>query len=1244
MNKSCLRVMSCLAVLLGSAVAPGAEVRVVASQPEQVRLVWQADADQLASGEAQTCWVGLPQTGEPSLEVIGVHPAGELAVAPQGEVWCTARGPARLSAVGYVRDQRVVGVTFGPQQLGKDRVSRYDQVEVVVHFGGSGVSSPVRPDRWGEELYQSLLVNYEQARGWRHRNRGAAKPAQAPEGQTFRVVVRESGMYRITGQDLAAAGVELAGLDPAQIALQYGGGRALPVLRPAELDLAEVATVVEDGGDGRFDPEDYLLFYGEGLERWEYQRDTGRYLYRRNLYTRDNVYFLVLGAATGKRAQRRSGALADSAPQRPASYRARLHEESEERILIQHKDINSGYEWYWQEFTGNARNFPLTVQGAAEGPVQIRLAFFGNTDAEHPFVVKWNDAEVGRVSFKGSKPDTLRLEAAQGVKEGQNALGLVHLNKQGTRFDWYELEYSRAFLAQRGELNFEYPVSGGVSEFALSGFGEGRPRLFDVSANLAEIDDFAYDQATGRVQFQDGPNEIPHHYLAVLPSRWKRPFRIESAAPAGLKAAGQGAEYVLISHGDFMDAAQRLGQWRARDDRFGRPFSVKVVDVQAIYDEFSGGLVDPAAIRNFLRYAYEHWDPIPAFVTLVGDGVYDLKNNWGTGPGSWIPPYEDGNSTYDEWYVRVAGEEPDVYPDIAIGRLPVQTAAQAEGVVDKLINYDRNPQVGPWQTRVLLVSDDTHHPQTPNVPEDYFLKSAEQVAANNLPEDLDLVKLYIGKYPLEGRTKPRARDEFIRRFNEGALVLTYIGHGNPEVLAHEQIFLVSRDLAAINNGRRQPLMYTAASQVGVFDDPARESMPEILLNMPEGGVIGMISATRVGYQLTNLGLARTFFTRMFRSGRDHVPLGLALMEAKQLVVADNTETGRQNVQRYSLFGDAATRLAQPRYQIELQAPDTLRALQEVHLSGQLRDPAGDAAGDFNGQVWVQAFDSAVPSELEGLSYIQQGAPIFRGIFKVALGRFEATFRVPKDISYQANKGRISAYAWSADKPAAFGAVGSLVMAGTAAGVAPDEEGPQISLAFQGRPGFKSGDLVPPRLVIEAELNDPSGINVTGETGHEIELRLDEQVLKLTDFFSNQQGDYRNGSLSYELPLLEPGDHTIRLKAWDTFNNSAHAEVQVSVEEGAQFALSEVLFHPNPMQESGYFTYFLAETASRVDIRVYSLAGRLIDQITGTARLGYNQVAWTPPVQLANGSYLYQLEVSRPEGSPVQQSAVLQVMK
>ena len=140
--------------------------------------------------------------------------------------------------------------------------------------------------------------------------------------------------------------------------------------------------------------------------------------------------------------------------------------------------------------------------------------------------------------------------------------------------------------------------------------------------------------------------------------------------------------------------------------------------MQDIYDEFSGGLVDPAAIRNFLKHAAEHWDPAPFFVVLLGDGTYDYKNNSGSSPGNWIPPYQDRDSTYDEWFVRVAGDDP--LPDMAIGRLTVQTQAEADLVVDKVIAYDRRPEAGLWQSRVLLIADDLRNFDNPGAVERWF--------------------------------------------------------------------------------------------------------------------------------------------------------------------------------------------------------------------------------------------------------------------------------------------------------------------------------------------------------------------------------------------------------------------------------------------------------------------------------------------------------------------------------------------
>lgn len=1230
--------------------AMAADLRVLESSARSLRLEYEVRGDERELFTGNSWLVGLPTEGEVRLEVVEasgrLEPAESELLAVEGEQ--RVSGPVFLGKGGFVRDQRVVELGFAPRRSADGSLEVFERVVVELHFSGGGRSEGrKRRDRWGEAFLQETLVNYEQARQWRRpRMRRAARPVlQEDRAQLLRIWVRERGIYRVTGADLEEAGVSLGGVDPTRLRMFYGGGEPLTEeLGRAPVERKEIGIVVEEGGDGRFDAEDFVLFYGEAASRWKYDVREREFIYLHNLYTHENAYWLEVGGSQVRSELAvRSGGLQEGEPQRPESYRMRVHEESEQFIQTQTYTIKSGYDWYWEDFRGNARNFSSLIRGGTADPVDITLHFLGLSGSNPTFTVKWNDEMVAELELPKVRKITRELQTTSGVEDGLNKLGLVHTNDDPSRLDWYELEYSRQFLAEGGELLFDSPVLRETTEFRLSGFEGEKPRLFELSEKLVEIVDFVYDAQEGTVLFQDIGGARPRQYAAVVAERWKRPLRVELDVPGRLLQENQGAEYVIVTHRDFLDAAERLAAWRASDDRFGQPLRTKVVDVQDIYDEFSGGMLDPMALRNFFSYAADHWEPAPFFALLMGDGTYDYKNNSGTSSGNWIPAFQDGDSTYDEWYVRVAGD--DILPDMAIGRLPVQTAAEADGVVAKLISYDREPHVGTWQSRMLVVADDLDNPEHPLNVEAMFLIDSEYLARNLLPKELDLRKLYLAQFPLEGRTKPRARAEFIRRFNEGSLILTYLGHGNPDVLAHEQMFVVSRDLGEIDNGSRLPFFYTAASQVGVFDDPVRTSMPEALLKLPDAGVIGMISATRVGYHDSNMILANSFHSQMYRSGREYVPVGLALMEAKQMVQVFTSGLALENIQRYSLFGDPAMRLAVPQLWVELELPDTLRALEEIEVKGRVLDATGQAADDFDGQVWFQAFDSSVLSRLDGLPYRQVGVALFRGLFEVEGGRFTARFRVPKDITYRGKEGRVSAYAWNDSHPAAFGSVGKLVLAGTAEDVEPDGEGPEIRIGFEGKENFSNGGRIGPRAVLRATIGDPSGINVTGETGHEIELGVDQQTFKVTEFFSVLGGDYRKGILEYPLPVLEPGEHEISLKAWDSHNNSNQIELLVKVSEGDEQLLTNLLFHPNPLRgEEGFFTFDAVVPVSLARIQVFALSGRLIDEIEESVNKGYNQVAWRPSADLANGAYLYRVSVQTEDDKEIDRTGVLQVVR
>ena len=700
-----------------------------------------------------------------------------------------------------------------------------------------------------------------------------------------------------------------------------------------------------------------------------------------------------------------------------------------------------------------------------------------------------------------------------------------------------------------------------------------------------------------------------------------------------------GAEYLVITHRDFMDQAERLAAWRGVDDRFGPAPSTAIVDVQDIYDNFSGGLFDPVAIRDFLAHAMSNWDPAPMFVVLFGDGSYDYKNNSGTSTGNWIPPFEDKDLTSDDWFVCVVGD--DQLPDMAVGRLPVQTATDARIVVDKLIDYDADPEVGNWQSRVLLVADDTFNADNNTLIETMFATDSEEFVRRFLPTNVDIDKLYLLEFPLEGRFKPRARDAFIGRFNAGSVLLVYIGHGNSRVFAHEHIFVLSTDLESIANDRRLPFIYAAASQMAVFDDPLRDSIPEALLKRADGGIIGMIGATRVGFHESNMTLARGFARFMFRSGRDNTPVGLGLMQAKATADADI-----RKILRYNIFGDPLMRLGFPALSVQLEATsDTLRALSEVHVAGQVVDTQGNFLRDFSGQARVQVFDSTTQrfeaDRGDTVSYQKPGAPIFRGVVPVVEGRFESIFRVPKDITYGASEGRMSAYAWNGEV-SAYGSAGPFALGSTDESAPKDGTGPEISFTFDGRI-VSAGEpslQVNPAARLLVHIRDPSGVNITGEIGHRIVLRIDGEATDVTERYE-AQSDYREGGFEVRLPGLDQGLHRVQVEAWDTYNNWAQAQSDFRVTATVD-GLAQVLFHPNPVEgANGHFTFVLSQATESVRIRVFSVAGRLVAELDASGAAGFNQIPWQPQSALANGTYLY--EISAGDAGSFSQG-VIQIMR
>jgi hypothetical protein len=327
----------------------------------------------------------------------------------------------------------------------------------------------------------------------------------------------------------------------------------------------------------------------------------------------------------------------------------------------------------------------------------------------------------------------------------------------------------------------------------------------------------------------------------------------------------------------------------------------------------------------------------------------------------------------------------------------------------------------------------------------------------------------------------------------------------------------------------------------------------------------------------------------------------------------------------------------------------MRALEQITLSGSVMDFTGQPMTTFDGLVDVTVFDSETRVPLVSHRYLWtpyyrvRDDLIWRGTATASNGRFEASFVVPKDISYRNELGRISAYAYSSNHEA-LGFSDSVRVGGTAPNPTVDLEGPDIRL-FLNDTTFVSGSMVSPEPRLIVKLFDESGINTVGSgVGHEMLLTLndDEQsAVDLSRFYQAEAGSYQRGKVEYQIDRpLRPGRNTLSVRAWDVANNSSTETIEFYVAENETLALRNVFNYPNPTSGRTRFIFEHNQppgTPARVQVRVYTINGRAIRTIDhdealpgGILTSNMVQIPWDGRDDdlgiLASGVYLYRVRV------------------
>ena len=739
-------------------------------------------------------------------------------------------------------------------------------------------------------------------------------------------------------------------------------------------------------------------------------------------------------------------------------------------------------------------------------------------------------------------------------------------------------------------------------------------------------------------------------YYIGTPDDAKRVSNVKTVKFADLRSKDQSTDILVITHDDFASAAEAFVAYR----NSGGEFTASYVTTEEIYTEFSNGMLDPTAIRDYVSFAYHTWSKAPRYIVLIGDGTYDYRRITST-QQTYVPVYTDGEtdsyndittSVYDDYFVRVDGSDEDFYVDLAPGRFPVTQLEDAETIVEKIKSYESARSFGDWRRKFILATDD----RAPIHAGGDFVPDAEYLEQTTLPSWIETEKIYLPEYPtVPGvvKSKPQATQDLLQRMNRGALLVNWVGHGNAKVWAHEQLLQKDEFIPQLTNDSTLIMVMAVTCNFGRFDNPNETSGGELFLLRKGGGSPAVLATTRAVYIGANDRLMREYVKSIFlRDSQTNgfLPLGDVLMKTK----LENRE--KINDEKYVIFGDPSMRLNLPKDSVaitSINAVDitddtvTVGALSLVTVEGGIYSRLGVLQEDFNGTAIITMYDADETKVLLDVgaprTMVDKGGQLFRGPAVVENGRYRAQFRLPKDIAFDSSAtARIYVYAYSESRDAG-GATAHVKVYGSDTSVIADGSGPDIQIYLDDR-SFRSGDVVTPTPMLIVDLADGSGINASGAgLGHRIEAWIGEGAtpVDLTEFYSTSATDFRNGSAERELLDLAPGEYKVRVRAWDIFNNPSEGIAYFRILEGEadELVVTDVVNYPNPMGKSTEFLFHHNQSRP-LDVRldIYTAGGRKIQSLGATNvtdRLV--RIPWDghdrDGRRVSNGVYFYRLRVT-----------------
>jgi hypothetical protein len=814
-------------------------------------------------------------------------------------------------------------------------------------------------------------------------------------GHWYKMRVYESGVYMIDHARFVAMGFPSSVISD-QIRIYGNGGEALPesnaTVRPD--DLTENAILIDDGGDGLFDnASDRIIFYGEGTKVWKYNDVAGEYSFSAHPYDTLSAYFITVGPGQGLRISD-SPAVSGPSEKDIFSYDYLCYHERNDVNLL-----HSGKEWLGEDFRLQPdRNFVFDVPGVIDSlPARINVGFVARS-----FQPSTLDIVSGANSLTLNIPKT---DAGQNTDYAKEAIAAMDIYPESTpialqlnynisdpnALAW--LNYIR--ITAGASLNFTAPVtifraaaSYGTSVVTYH-LGNVHPQIqiWDVTNPL--LPQRVSANIIGNTAVFKSHGDLLRSFIAFDGSSWLTTIDdgvVQSQNLHGMPTP----DYIIITHENFTQQAERLADFHRQHN----DLETVVVSTEEVYNEFSSGKKDVAALRDFVRMFYEREsdpDARPRYLLLFGDGSYDPLER--LHPHSdFVPTYQTLNSytptasyVTDDFFALLdpgEGQNAAGLPDIGVGRLTIKSTAEADLVIDKIIRYSATDDLtdtlnrisgslpvvsnlSGWRNNISFIADDEDG--------NLHMKQADGISAvvDSLGYGV-IEKLYFDAFKQyttpQGPRYPDINHAIQERIRKGALIVNYTGHGGETGWASENV-LGLQDIFTWNNYFNLPVFVTATCEFSRYDDPGEVSAGEHILLHEKGGGIALFSTTRVAYAHSNEIINRFLLKSLFTVTDGKYPaMGDAMRNAK---VMCGTGVYMQN---FTLLGDPALKLACPAYRVITDSingkaaagfSDTVSNGQTISVSGHIEDFGNIVQIEFNGFMDVEVYDK--PSRVTTLA-------------------------------------------------------------------------------------------------------------------------------------------------------------------------------------------------------------------------------------------------------------------------------------